>query len=167
MLELRGAPALSAFRHAKLLAALREAAADVESLAAQYVHFVDHDGELSAEEREVLEQLLDYGSQVQGSDAEGARAEGQLFLVVPRIGTQSPWSSKATDIARNCGLGKVRRLERGIAYRVKLRGMLSEQAFEAIRATLHDRMTETRSEEHTSELQSRPHLVCRLLLEKK
>ena len=143
MLELRGAPALSAFRHAKLLAALREAAADVESLAAQYVHFVDHDGELSAEEREVLEQLLDYGSQVQGSDAEGARAEGQLFLVVPRIGTQSPWSSKATDIARNCGLGKVRRLERGIAYRVKLRGMLSEQAFEAIRATLHDRMTET------------------------
>ncbi|WP_445003929.1 phosphoribosylformylglycinamidine synthase [Halomonas mongoliensis] len=143
MLELRGAPALSAFRHAKLLAALREVAADVESLSAQYVHFVDHDGELSADEREVLEQLLDYGSHVQGSDVEGSRAEGQLFLVVPRIGTQSPWSSKATDIAHSCGLKGVRRLERGIAYRVKLKGMLSEKVFEAIRATLHDRMTET------------------------
>lgn len=148
MLELRGAPALSAFRHAKLLAALREVAADVESLTAEYVHFVDHEGELSAEALAVLEQLLDYGSQLQGSqlqgsDVEGARAEGQLFLVVPRIGTQSPWSSKATDIAHSCGLKGVRRLERGIAYRVKLKGMLSEKVFEAIRATLHDRMTET------------------------
>ncbi|WP_445000487.1 phosphoribosylformylglycinamidine synthase [Halomonas mongoliensis] len=148
MLELRGAPALSAFRHAKLLAALREVAADVESLTAEYVHFVDHEGELSAEALAVLEQLLDYGSHLQGShlqgsDIEGARAEGQLFLVVPRIGTQSPWSSKATDIAHSCGLKGVRRLERGIAYRVKLKGMLSEKVFEAIRATLHDRMTET------------------------
>ncbi|QTF93512.1 phosphoribosylformylglycinamidine synthase [Halomonas sp. BM-2019] len=157
MLELRGAPALSAFRHAKLLAALREAAADVESLQAQYVHFVDHDGELSGDDLAVLEQLLDYGSQVQGSQVQGShvtgsrdrssqtvgRGEGQLFLVVPRIGTQSPWSSKATDIAHSCGLTQVRRLERGIAYRVKLKGMLSEKAFAAIRATLHDRMTET------------------------
>ncbi|MGJ7460392.1 phosphoribosylformylglycinamidine synthase [Halomonas sp. MA07-2] len=147
MLELRGAPALSAFRHAKLLAALREAAADVESLQAEYVHFVDHDDELSGKDLAVLEQLLDYGThlpdaQLPGGPAEGS-AEGRLFLVVPRIGTQSPWSSKATDIAHSCGLGQVRRLERGIAYRVKLRGMLSEKAFEAIRATLHDRMTET------------------------
>jgi phosphoribosylformylglycinamidine synthase len=82
------------------------------------------------------------GSRVPGSQAE-AGAEGQLFLVVPRIGTQSPWSSKATDIARNCGLSQVRRLERGIAYRVRLKGMLSEKVFEAIRTTLHDRMTET------------------------
>ncbi len=139
MLELRGAPALSAFRHAKLLAALRDAVADVASLQADYVHFVDHDGELAGDDLAVLERLLDYG----GRQEAPVRPEGQLFLVVPRIGTQSPWSSKATDIARNCGLGQVRRIERGIAYRVKLKGMLSEKAFEAIRATLHDRMTET------------------------
>ena len=157
MLELRGAPALSAFRHAKLLATLREAATDVESLQAEYVHFVDHDGELSNSDLTKLEQLLDYGSYVHGSHVQGSQlpgtqisgnsaergAEGRLFLVVPRIGTQSPWSSKATDIAHSCGLGQVRRLERGIAYRVKLRGMLSEKVFEGIRATLHDRMTET------------------------
>lgn len=159
MLELRGAPALSAFRHAKLLAALRDTVGDVESLQAEYVHFIDHDGELAGDDLAVLERLLDYGSQVQGSQIQGSqvrgshgqgaerdeasRAEGQLFLVVPRIGTQSPWSSKATDIARNCGLKQVRRIERGIAYRVRLRGMLSEKAFEAIRAALHDRMTET------------------------
>ncbi|MDC8803109.1 phosphoribosylformylglycinamidine synthase [Halomonas pacifica] len=138
MLELRGAPALSAFRHAKLLATLRAQVPEVESLHADYVHFVDHDGDLGAEALAVLERLLDYGAP---RDTGGR--EGHLFLVVPRIGTQSPWSSKATDIARNCGLGQVRRLERGIAYRVKLSGTLSEVAYEGIRAVLHDRMTET------------------------
>ncbi|MDY7117356.1 phosphoribosylformylglycinamidine synthase [Halomonas sp. SSL-5] len=139
MLELRGAPALSAFRHAKLLAALRDGVGDVASLTAEYVHFVDHAGELSGEALAVLEQLLDYGVEPRDEDVR----EGQLFLVVPRIGTQSPWSSKATDIAHNCGLSQVRRIERGIAYRVRLKGMLSEKAFARIIAALHDRMTET------------------------
>ncbi|MGE4534797.1 phosphoribosylformylglycinamidine synthase [Halomonas sp.] len=140
MLELRGAPALSAFRHAKLLAALHDAVGDVAALSAEYVHFVDHDGELSDDEAAVLARLLDYGAHQGLSEASG---EGQLFLVVPRIGTQSPWSSKATDIAHSCGLAKIRRIERGIAYRVKLKGMLSEKAFARIESTLHDRMTET------------------------
>lgn len=140
MLELRGAPALSAFRHDKLLAALRARVPEVESLHASYVHFVDHDGELSDDERSLLDQLLDYGIKDGGDQGE---ADGQLFLVVPRIGTQSPWSSKATDIARNCGLARVRRLEQGVAYRVALRAPMSEAAFMAIRETLHDRMTES------------------------
>ncbi|RCV90219.1 phosphoribosylformylglycinamidine synthase [Billgrantia montanilacus] len=140
MLELRGAPALSAFRHDKLLAALRARVPEVESLHATYVHFVDHDGELSDDERQVLDRLLDYGIQSEGASDLGA--EGQLFLVVPRIGTQSPWSSKATDIVHNCGLTKIRRLERGIAYRVVLKALMSETAFTAIVETLHDRMTE-------------------------
>ncbi|XKE44853.1 phosphoribosylformylglycinamidine synthase [Halomonas organivorans] len=140
MLELRGAPALSAFRHAKLLDALHAAAPQVEALTADYVHFVDHEEALTDEEHRLLERLLDYGPVRQ---AEEAASEGRLFLVVPRIGTQSPWSSKATDIAHNCGLSKVRRLERGIAYRVRFAGALSEEAFEAVTAALHDRMTET------------------------
>ncbi|WP_043528160.1 phosphoribosylformylglycinamidine synthase [Litchfieldella xinjiangensis] len=144
MLELRGAPALSAFRHAKLLTALRAHVPEVETLHADYVHFVDHDGELSGDEHDVLTQLLDYGTAADAADQDApVGREGHLFLVVPRLGTQSPWSSKATDIARNCGLQRVRRIERGIAYRVKLSGALSEDAFEAIVATLHDRMTES------------------------
>ncbi|MDI5891529.1 phosphoribosylformylglycinamidine synthase [Halomonas rhizosphaerae] len=146
MLELRGAPALSAFRHAKLLDALRASVPEVESLHADHVHFVDHDGDLGDDERRLLEQLLDYGPERQEEGPERpneSRAAGQLFLVVPRIGTQSPWSSKATDIARNCGLARVRRIERGIAYRVKVAGTLSETAFERIQAALHDRMTES------------------------
>ncbi|WP_163558618.1 phosphoribosylformylglycinamidine synthase [Halomonas sp. NO4] len=144
MLELRGAPALSAFRHAKLLAALRARVPEVESLSADYVHFVDHDGELSDDARHLLDQLLDYGARRESADGEArARPEGHLLLVVPRIGTQSPWSSKATDIAHNCGLAEVQRIERGIAYRVGLKAPMSEAAFTAIVATLHDRMTET------------------------
>ncbi len=146
MLELRGAPALSAFRHDKLLAALRARVPEVESLHATYVHFVDHDGELSDDERQVLDRLLDYGIQsdgIQGDVTSDASVEGQLFLVVPRIGTQSPWSSKATDIVHNCGLTRIHRLERGIAYRVVLKAPMSETAFVAIVETLHDRMTES------------------------
>ncbi|MCG7600753.1 phosphoribosylformylglycinamidine synthase [Halomonas sp. McH1-25] len=139
MLELRGAPALSDFRHAKLLASLRAQVPEVESLHADYVHFVDIDGELDADARTVLDSLLTYGRLF---DADEPR-EGHLFLVVPRLGTLSPWSSKATDIARNCGLTQVRRIERGVAYRVKLGGVLSEETFNAILATLHDRMTES------------------------
>ncbi|MCG6657601.1 phosphoribosylformylglycinamidine synthase [Halomonas campisalis] len=144
MLELRGAPALSAFRHAKLLATLRARVPEIESLQADYVHFVDHDGELSDQARNLLAQLLDYGVKAEGAAGDRqAGGDGQLFLVVPRIGTQSPWSSKATDIAHSCGLGQVRRLERGIAYRVVLKAPMSEAAFLAIVATLHDRMTES------------------------
>ncbi|OBX37621.1 phosphoribosylformylglycinamidine synthase [Halomonas elongata] len=76
MLELRGAPALSAFRHAKLLDALRSVAPDVEALEADYVHFVDHDGELADEDRRLLERLLDDGT------AREASPKGRLFLVV-------------------------------------------------------------------------------------
>ncbi|MDN3557385.1 phosphoribosylformylglycinamidine synthase [Halomonas maura] len=140
MLELRGAPALSAFRHAKLLAALRAAVPEVEAVTADYLHFVDHEGDLAGEDRRLLERLLDYGP---ARDEDAVPGEGRLFLVVPRIGTQSPWSSKATDIAHNCGLTQVQRLERGIAYRVSFAGTLSEAAFETVTALLHDRMTET------------------------
>ncbi len=145
MLELQGAPALSAFRHAKLLADLRAVVPEVESLDAHYVHFVDHHDELDDEARQVLDRLLDYGIQhPESRDADqNTPADGHLFLVVPRIGTISPWSSKATDIAHNCGLDQVARIERGIAYRVTLKSAPSAEAYEAMVARLHDRMVET------------------------
>lgn len=138
MLELRGAPALSAFRHTRLLAALRELVPEVESLHAEYLHLAEVDGELSSSDRTTLERLLDYGP-----SRDESAPEGHLFLVIPRLGTLSPWSSKATDIAANCGLPQVRRLERGIAYRIKLDAPLSEELFATLSSRLHDRMTET------------------------
>ena len=129
VLQLRGPRAASDFRLAKLLAALKKLDPGIGSVAAEYRHFVACEGELDAGARKVLERLLAYGSPA-------PPASGRAWLVVPRLGTLSPWSSKATDIARNCGLAAVRRIERGRVYGI-------ESANPAIAALLHDRMTET------------------------
>ena len=137
MLVLRGAPALSAFRHAKLLANVQEQVATVTDLYAEYIHFAEVTSELSAQESEVLGRLLRYGPKAQVQEPEGT-----LQLVVPRPGTISPWSSKATDIAHNCGLNSVNRLERGIAYYISSSSALSADELAVISAQLHDRMVE-------------------------
>ncbi|MCA1772221.1 MAG: phosphoribosylformylglycinamidine synthase, partial [Halomonas sp.] len=139
MLELRGAPALSAFRHARLLAVLRERVPEVEALSADYVHFIDHHAPVEADAHQQLVQLLDYGHEAAVEPPKGA----QRFLVVPRIGTQSPWSSKATDIAHNCGLHQISRIERGVDYRISVSVMPDEAGLNALTALLHDRMTES------------------------
>ena len=133
ILKLRGGPALSAFRLEKLHARLAEIAPGARIVRAEFRHFVETAHALDARERAVLDQLLVYGEPVQP-----APAAGLLYLVVPRLGTISPWSSKATDIARQCGLPAVQRIERGIAYYAEGGGRRQE-----IAALLHDRMTET------------------------
>jgi phosphoribosylformylglycinamidine synthase len=138
MLTLSGAPAVSDFRLAKLLAAIRDRVDHVSRVDSRYVHFADLERDLEAGERSVLESLLHYGPK-----APETTPEGQVFLVVPRFGTVSPWSSKATDIAHVCGLSVVRRLERGIAYYVQATRPLTEGEWQAVGAVLHDRMTET------------------------
>jgi len=135
MLILRGAPALSAFRHGKLLAQLTEKVAAVSGVYAEFAHFAEVSGALGADEQQVLARLLEYGPSVPVQEP-----SGRLFLVIPRFGTISPWSSKASDIARNCGLSKIQRLERGIAYYVA--GELSDADAALIAAMLHDRMTQ-------------------------
>ncbi|MFV3304011.1 phosphoribosylformylglycinamidine synthase [Pseudomonas sp. NY15181] len=135
MLILRGAPALSAFRHGKLLDLLTQQVPAVTGLYAEFAHFAEVTGALNAEEEQVLARLLKYGPSVPVQEP-----SGRLFLVVPRFGTISPWSSKASDIARNCGLAKIERIERGIAYYVS--GELSEADAQAVAARLHDRMTQ-------------------------
>jgi phosphoribosylformylglycinamidine synthase len=137
ILKLRGASALSEFRRDKLVPRLRERHSGVRGVAAEFWHFVETDGELCGEERALLERLLDYGARL----AEGT-PRGELFLVVPRIGTISPWSSKATDIARSCGLAGVKRIERGVAYYVDLPQAAGSRRA-ALAASLHDRMTES------------------------
>lgn len=137
MLELRGAPALSPFRSRKLHSRIQELVPNVEHVYAEFMHFVDLDDELSDSEQAVLDRLLTYGPSVEVEEPEGV-----LFLVVPRPGTLSPWSSKATDIARNCGLRQIHRIERGVAYYIRSGSKLGLEQREQIAALLHDRMTE-------------------------
>ncbi|UTW02554.1 phosphoribosylformylglycinamidine synthase [Amphritea atlantica] len=137
MLVLRGAPALSAFRHDKLLSALKSRNANITGVYGEFIHFADLENNLSDQEHNTLERILCYGPK-----AKVEEPSGQLILVVPRPGTISPWSSKATDIARNCGLQSIRRLERGTAYFVQSEQPLSDAELDQVRAELHDRMVE-------------------------
>jgi len=140
MLLIPGPPALSAFRIAKLLERLRGLEPGVASLEARFLHFVDLAAPLDEAARRVLELLLTYGPSLPG----GAGAEGgERLVIVPRAGTISPWSSKATDIAHVCGLAAVRRLERGIEYRLRAATALGRERLAQLAALLSDRMTET------------------------
>jgi phosphoribosylformylglycinamidine synthase len=132
MLILPGAAALSSFRREKLLRALRERQPGVTDVAAEYIHFAHLREPLDTHETELLAQLLTYGPK-SGKVA----LSGGLLLVIPRPGTISPWSSKATDIAHNSGLQKIQRLERGVAYYIQ--GQFDP---EILAPLLHDRMVE-------------------------
>ena len=113
MIELPGALAVSDFRIAKLRPALEKLHPGLGGVTARFVHFVDLERNLDADERALLERLLTYGPR---EPEDLPRARGSELIVVPRFGTISPWSSKATDIARVCGLDAVLRIERGIAW---------------------------------------------------
>ena len=134
ILHLRGRRALSDFRLAKLLRSLSASLPSI-TLRAEFWHFVEITRALNTVELERLERILTYGP-ASMVDA----AQGELLLVTPRPGTISPWSSKATDIARQCGLEAVRRIERGTAFWVG--GVTLEQARAALHPLIHDRMTE-------------------------
>ncbi|KKN30120.1 hypothetical protein LCGC14_0837280, partial [marine sediment metagenome] len=137
MLELRGAPALSSFRSHKLFAKIQAIVPEIEHVYAEFMHFADLEGTLSDFEQAILDRLLTYGPSVPGEEPKGV-----LFLVVPRPGTLSPWSSKATDIARNCGLRQIQRIERGTAFYIKANRKLGLDQREKVAALLHDRMTQ-------------------------
>ena len=126
MVILRGGPALSAFRVDKLI----EAHPGLTAVRADWIHFVDLEGDLAPDRRQVLQALLTYGPE---PVRDAPDPSWSSLWIVPRPGTISPWSSKATDIARNCGLQVVSRIERG--RHVAFRGELSADA-------VHDRMTE-------------------------
>jgi len=142
MLILPGAPALSAFRLDKLTRKLTAIDRGIRILHTQYIHFAQCNGELDAGEQAILDSLLEYGPAVATDAAASARQAGELLLVIPRPGTISPWSSKATDIAHNCGLQQVTRLERGTAYYLQLPAALSAEHRLEVSAAVYDRMTE-------------------------
>lgn len=138
-----GGNALSGFRAQSLLTRLQVVSPRITAIAARHVHWVWSDAELPRDAHDKLLGLLRYG------DAYPGPADGTLIVVAPRLGTVSPWASKATDIAHNCGLG-VRRVERVTEYRLSLKSgllggakPLSADELQAAAALLHDRMTES------------------------
>ena len=140
-----GPAALSPFRLAKLLDRLRSLEPRVTTIDARFVHFVQRASaappplERQRLELEVLEQLLTYGPRLPRGPDDDA---GERLLIVPRAGTTSPWSSKATDIAQVCGLIEVQRIERGIEYRLHAREPLGAERLMHLAPALSDRMTE-------------------------
>jgi len=151
MLILPGSNALSAFRSQRLLAQLQAVAPTIAAVQARFYHFIDASAPLSTEDTERLSAMLTYGEPVLDAQYEGVTEE---FFVIPRLGTISPWASKATDIAHNCGMAQIHRIERGVAYTVVLKSGILGTGFgapkklpgneiAAVAALLHDRMTET------------------------
>ncbi|MCK5337030.1 MAG: phosphoribosylformylglycinamidine synthase, partial [Gammaproteobacteria bacterium] len=134
-----GSPALSSFRQDKLNKQIQSLIPIVSQITSHFIHFVDLDKTLNNDETAVLEKLLRYGPHMSE-----VSSDGELFLVVPRAGTISPWSSKATDIAHNCSLEFIRRIERGVAYHVQCDNdaKLDEEQQSLIASCVHDRMIE-------------------------
>ncbi len=142
LLHFEGGNALSAFRAQALLARLQALCPRISGVAARHVHWVAFDQAPDAAALDKLAALLSYG------DAYDGPAGGELVVVMPRLGTVSPWASKASDIARNCGLA-LHRAERVTEFRLALKGglfggakPLSAEERTAVVAVLHDRMTE-------------------------
>jgi phosphoribosylformylglycinamidine synthase len=146
MLKIPGTSALSEFRLKKLLAELNKLKLNITAISACFIHFVDTENNLDNLQTNTLNQLLAYGSSeiVERNDA--LQLNSLLIeplLVVPRSGTISPWSSKATEIAIRCGLSTVKRIERGIQYSLIITQPLSASDKKKIANILHDRMTQT------------------------
>ena len=142
-----GGNALSAFRAQALLPRLQAVSARIVDVTARHVHWVWSDAALERADLDQLSALLTYG------DAYTAKPEGELIVVMPRLGTLSPWASKATDIAHNCG-ATLHRVERVTEYRLVLKSglldtfkggakPLTADELQACALVLHDRMTES------------------------
>ncbi|MBT8061793.1 MAG: phosphoribosylformylglycinamidine synthase, partial [Gammaproteobacteria bacterium] len=129
---LLGGTALSSFRKNKLLETLRASGVECASLSARWCYLVEHEAPLSSSEKRLAEQLLD-------AKLTASLEQTGLHLVTPRLGTISPWSSKATDIFRGCGLDAVLRVERATAAWTDAPPADND----AIHACLHDRMTQS------------------------
>jgi len=151
MLILPGSNALSAFRSQRLLSQLQAVAPSIAAIQARFYHFIDTSAPLTTDDTSRLSAMLTYGEPAPETLYEGVSEE---FFVIPRLGTISPWASKATDIAHNCGMTHVHRIERGVGYTVVLKSgilgssigapkKLHDNELEAVSALLHDRMTET------------------------
>ncbi|MEY8703174.1 phosphoribosylformylglycinamidine synthase, partial [Francisella philomiragia] len=130
-----GLSALSPFKREKILADAKKISNKVESIYAQYIHVVELGAELDSEQENIVKSLLNYNREY-GL----AEPKGHTFITAPRVGTISPWSSKATDIIRNTGINAVKRVERAVLFGIE--GQVSDSELRAIENLVHDRMVE-------------------------
>lgn len=144
----KGGYALSHFRRDKLLAQMQRVVPSLITLAANYLYFIDLNSPLSqAEEARLCALLPDNPSRL--NDHEELVADNQQYhykqtlVVIPRQGTISPWSSKATEIATICGLVAIKRLERGVWWHLITSTPIDECQLNSLAMFIHDRMTET------------------------
>ncbi len=135
---LRGPSALSQFKKEKILGQVQHVLPLCSDISAHYCHFIDHDKALNHGQAAILEKLLDYGSHRKEKEVEGS-----LLLSVPRLGTISPWSTKATDIMHHCGLEAINRVERGIAWLLPVSAELIKCEIDNLADILYDPMTES------------------------
>ncbi|MCB1757933.1 MAG: phosphoribosylformylglycinamidine synthase, partial [Gammaproteobacteria bacterium] len=137
MLSLPGPVALSDFRVQRITTQLQKQIPVLKGIDSRFIHFVDSRSALSDEALQRLNKVLDYGKTALPDE------QSQGITVIPRFGTISPWSSKATDILHNCGLTQVDRIERGVQYFLKASKYLTLDELAIVSSQLHDRMTET------------------------
>ena len=140
MISLRGSAALSPFRIEKIQSQLNQICPAISHIYAEFWHFSWVEGALSAAHQSTLKQILTYGPSMQAEEP-----SGELVLVLPRVGTISPWASRATDIVQHCGLPQIQRVERGIAYYVQTKNgqPLTASERQLLLPLIHDRMTES------------------------
>ena len=138
MLILRGGPAATTFRLQQQLNSLQKISPKIESIQSHWIYFVENSGVLPSEQIGTLRDLLS----IEAALSSTYKLDEQL-IVSPRIGTISPWSSKATDIVEHCGMGKTGRVERGVLYTLSGWRKLDSQSQQEIQNLLHDRMTQS------------------------
>jgi len=141
MLRLRGSQAYSNFRIQKLLSDVQAVLPNVRSIDTEYQHLVtvcNDEQKLDDTELAKLKRLLSYGPKMHEVEH-----QGQRLFVLPRFGTISPWSTKASDIVAHCGLTKIARVERGIGFYINASSELDPQALALISELIHDPMTES------------------------
>ncbi len=139
MFRLDASRALSDFRSQRLVKKIQQLIPDIATINTRFVHFVHTSEPLTPEEETKLQEILKYGDEALFVNTESK------FLVIPRLGTVSPWASKATDIIRNCGLTKVLRVERGTVYELTFLSdyKLTDKERDFVISNIHDRMTES------------------------
>ena len=137
---LRGSSALSDYKIDKLILSLSQAGVEVSSISTAFMHLIDCAEPLTDAQKDVLAKILTYGPVDTAHED-----KGELFLVVPRIGTISPWATKATDIAHNCGLNSIHRIERGEAFYIcaKDGNAFTQEQKKIISSMICDRMVQT------------------------
>ena len=137
MLSTLGPVAETTFRKRKIISQIKSILPEISDLEVRYIHYIDTYSSLDGNQEKILNALLSYGK-----NPKAVSNRSVNFFVVPRVGTISPWSSKATDIANICGL-PIKRIERGRVYSISFSGSLKDEEKNLIGSFFYDRMTES------------------------